>query len=489
MDLACLLVGGVVGVMLRFGHEEMTEYVFNHLEGWLLLFGGVLLANYLAGSYRLQYTFSRFNLVVTWMFSLTFALLILSVTSYAWFIHMLGRGVLFFSLACYSVLSLFLKLLVYQSLFRSEALACRTVVLGTGSKAVESIQLLENRYVLPAHKVVACIRVSGGQEETASPRPSVLEGSVIVDSTPADLEDVIRSLDVNLIVIAFEDHRDESTLYPQLRRLRFHGVEVLSRLALAETYSGRTPLDLMDEEFLMQASMESQLPMVWRVKRLFDICFSALASVLLAPLLLAVSLLLKVASPRSPVFYSQIRTGRFGKPFRIYKIRTMRHGAEKKTGPVWAHPDDPRITAVGRILRRFRVDEIPQFLNILRGEMSLVGPRPERPEITAKLTEEIPYYAERENVMPGITGWAQIRYPYGRTVEDARHKLEYDLYYIKHHSPSLDLQIILSTLRIVLLGGDFQHPRVSRGRTGEGDIREKGVRDGEPPASVTALEK
>jgi len=165
-----------------------------------------------------------------------------------------------------------------------------------------------------------------------------------------------------------------------------------------------------------------------------------------------IALAIKLAEPGAPVLYVQERVGRFGEPFRIRKFRTMRQDAEAGTGPVWAGQDDPRVTPLGRFLRRFRLDEIPQFLNVLVGEMSIVGPRPERPEIARELEKVIPYFRERENVMPGLTGWAQIRHPYGRTAEDAVRKLEYDLYYIKHMSLALDLQIVLSTLRIIFLG-------------------------------------
>jgi lipopolysaccharide/colanic/teichoic acid biosynthesis glycosyltransferase len=167
---------------------------------------------------------------------------------------------------------------------------------------------------------------------------------------------------------------------------------------------------------------------------------------------LAVAAAIKISAPREAVMYSQRRAGQFGKIFRIHKFRTMRPGVEKETGPVWSPLSDSRITRLGRVLRRFRLDEIPQIVNILRGEMSIVGPRPERPELIEQVVEVIPYYAERENVVPGLTGWAQIRYPYGSTIEDAARKLEYDLYYIKHLSFSLDVQVILSTIRIVLLG-------------------------------------
>jgi len=451
MDLACLLAGSAVGIVLRLGHEEMSEYVFGHLEGWLLLFGGVLLANYLAGSYRLQYTFSRFNLVVTWMFSLIFALLILSITSYAWFMVVLGRGVLFFTLTSYSVLSLFLKIMVYRNLFRSDVFLCRTAIIGTGERAREMRRMIENDLVLPAHKVVAHIRVCG-DENAQRGEDSVLDDVAVLTTKRVSLEAVVRSLSVSLIVVGLDDMGGMRELYQELKRLRFDGVEVLTPLSVAEIYRGITPLGMVTEEVLMQASLESGLPMVWRMKRLSDIAIASLGIVLTLPLSVLVAVLIKLSGPRAPVLYSQVRVGQFGKRFRIHKFRTMRHGAESDTGPTWAARNDPRITFVGRFLRRFRLDEVPQFINILRGEMSLVGPRPERPEMIALLEKEIPYYSERENIPPGLTGWAQVRYPYGESIEDAARKLEYDLYYMKHLSMSLDLQIILSTLRIVLFG-------------------------------------
>jgi len=159
-----------------------------------------------------------------------------------------------------------------------------------------------------------------------------------------------------------------------------------------------------------------------------------------------------LTSLRSPVFYSQERVGRFGRIFRIYKFRTMVPLAEGERGAVWSPRGDPRVTLVGSFLRRYRLDELPQLFNVLKADMSLVGPRPERPELVEKLEKEIPYYRERENLLPGLTGWAQIRYPYGATVDDARAKLEYDLYYLQNLSVALDLRIILHTLRIVIFG-------------------------------------
>ncbi len=177
---------------------------------------------------------------------------------------------------------------------------------------------------------------------------------------------------------------------------------------------------------------------------------SAFLMLFLSPLMLLAALAIKLDSPGS-VFYTQIRTGLEGKPFRVYKFRSMYQDAEKR-GAQWANERDPRITRVGRWLRLTRIDELPQILNILRGEMSLIGPRPERPEFDLKLRQEIPYYDLRYLVKPGITGWAQVMYPYGASVEDAYEKLAYDLYYIKNYSLWLDLAIVFKTIRVVLLG-------------------------------------
>ena len=178
---------------------------------------------------------------------------------------------------------------------------------------------------------------------------------------------------------------------------------------------------------------------------------AALLLLVFSPLMLLVALAIKLDSPGS-VFYTQVRTGLHGKPFGVYKFRSMYQDAEKRGGAQWAKERDPRITRVGRWLRLTRIDELPQIVNVLRGEMSLIGPRPERPEFDVKLKQKIPYYDVRYLVKPGITGWAQVMYPYGASIEDAYEKLAYDLYYIKNYSFWLDLAIALKTVRVVLFG-------------------------------------
>jgi exopolysaccharide biosynthesis polyprenyl glycosylphosphotransferase len=458
VDLLCLLVGWAGAVFLRLGGAEFYGYVSQYVHGILVFSGGVVLANYVAGGYQLHATYSRFNLVVTWFFSMLVAFLLLSAISYVWLESLMGRGVLLLLAAVYSVISLTLKMLLYQPLFRSRWFECRALVMGFGDRAHEIRKVLERPFVMPAHRVVAFWEAGGARAALPAPGAAhVIEKDidgvpVVTCEDPGELLQLVRRLQVNVIAIGLDDMGEVSRFYPQLRRLRFEGVEVLMPVTVAEFYTGCTPVELVNEEMFMQAMMESQQPLVQRIKRISDIVLAIVAGVLSLPFVFLVVAAIKLESLRGSIVYSQLRVGQFGRPFRIYKFRTMREHAEAMTGPVWSTDNDPRITRVGRVLRKFRLDEIPQIINILKGEMSVVGPRPERPAIVAELAKQIPHFEERTNAVPGLSGWAQICYPYGNTVEDAKRKLEYDLYYIKHINLRLDLQIILSTLRILFFG-------------------------------------
>ena len=234
-------------------------------------------------------------------------------------------------------------------------------------------------------------------------------------------------------------------------QLRYSGVSVMPLVILCEEIEQYVPLELIGPEWLFNASGEPHLLYIKKVKRLFDIICSSLGLLLGAPVVVLAALAIRLTSP-GPVFYRQNRAGRFGRDFQMTKLRTMRVDAEKN-GVQWSGKNDPRVTFIGRFLRRYRIDEIPQLWQVLCGHMSFVGPRPERPEIIQMLATEIPYYQERLMVQPGITGWAQVSYPYGASVADGRRKLEYDLYYMKHMSLFLDVFILLDTVRIVLTGG------------------------------------
>jgi exopolysaccharide biosynthesis polyprenyl glycosylphosphotransferase len=218
-----------------------------------------------------------------------------------------------------------------------------------------------------------------------------------------------------------------------------------------EKTSGKIGIDGLYPSWLIFGDGFNSRPGFLVLHRLVSMVASLVLSVLSLPLLPLIALSIKISSP-GPVLYRQKRVGENGTIFTCFKFRTMRRDAEADTGPTWAGDDDPRITLVGRVLRLTRLDEIPQLWNVLRGDMSFVGPRPERPEFVEWLVREIPYYRLRHVIAPGITGWAQIRYQYGNSVEDAKEKLQYDLFYIKNRSIGLDLLILFDTIKICLLG-------------------------------------
>lgn len=241
--------------------------------------------------------------------------------------------------------------------------------------------------------------------------------------------------------------------YQAFTQLRYTGVAVLPLIHFFEEVHQYVPLPLVTPDWLLVASGTPEMFYIKKLKRAFDISASLGGLLFLGPVLL-IGILLVALTSRGPIFYRQTRVGRFGRLYDLVKLRTMRVDAEKD-GAVWAAKagKDPRATPVGSFLRRYRIDEIPQIFNVLRGEMSFVGPRPERPEFVRQLDEVIPFNRERLMVQPGITGWAQVCYPYGASVEDAKRKLEFDLYYLKHMGWFLDLFILLDTIRIVLKGG------------------------------------
>lgn len=253
-------------------------------------------------------------------------------------------------------------------------------------------------------------------------------------------------------VALFRDEPWPSPLRELALLLRYGGLGVVTRDALCQEQQGIAVLPTMRAtEAFLQPPFDHARRQTLAVKRLVDLVLAGAALVLLAPVLALAALAVRIDSP-GPVIYRQFRTGRNTRPFAILKLRTMCSDAERDGAPRWASRADPRITRVGRILRRTRLDELPQLVNVLRGEMSLVGPRPERPEFVEMLRAEIPGYEFRHLVRPGLTGWAQINYPYGASVEDARAKLGFDLYYVRACSLRLDLRIMARTLRVVVRG-------------------------------------
>jgi sugar transferase (PEP-CTERM system associated) len=253
----------------------------------------------------------------------------------------------------------------------------------------------------------------------------------------------------DLIVVALAERRGKLPVY-DLLDLRLSGIEVLDISSLYETLLWRVAVSSLKPSQLLFSHELGPNPRSLAIQRAFSYLLALCATVVLLPVMILVWILVRLTS-RGAALYSQERVGLNGKVFRLFKFRSMYVDAEARTGAVWAQRDDPRVTPLGRVLRRLRLDELPQFLNVLRGEMSIVGPRPERPEFVEVLTQKIPFYGQRHAVLPGITGWAQINHSYGDSVEDTITKLEYDLYYLKHISFSLDLYVIFHTFKVMLM--------------------------------------
>ncbi len=269
-----------------------------------------------------------------------------------------------------------------------------------------------------------------------------------------DLQKIANELKPSRIVVGMTERRDKMPV-PDLLELRFAGVSIEEAGTTYEAVCGRIcTKELRPSQLIFSGELGPRPGSIF-LQSILNLSVAIAGAVITLPVMALVALAVKLTSP-GPVLYRQTRVGKNGAPFVVYKFRSMRADAEAETGPVWASPDDRRMTGVGKWLRMLRLDELPQFFNVLRGEMSLVGPRPERPEFVKTLSEQIPYYRQRHCVNPGITGWAQINHKYGDTLEDTITKLEYDLYYIKNLSPGLDAYIIFHTLKTMLMSRGAQ---------------------------------
>jgi len=265
----------------------------------------------------------------------------------------------------------------------------------------------------------------------------------------SQLQQIVEEYKVDRIIVALDDRRGKLPVQ-DLVSCKFKGIAIDDSMAIQEELTGKIMTNGLNPSWIIFSRGFNKSKIFLVIKRLVDILLSSILLIMSSPLAIMTMFAVKLDSP-GPIFYVQTRVGEKEKRFDIIKFRSMYKGAEKASGPLWAAPDDHRVTRVGRIIRKLRIDEIPQLYNILRGDMSFVGPRPERPVFVDELKKVIPYYAKRFWIKPGLTGWAQVNYPYGASVEDAVEKLQYELYYIKHMSLALDLAIILQTAKVVLL--------------------------------------
>ena len=350
------------------------------------------------------------------------------------------RRVFLLAVACALVAVTLLRFALDRTLGQ-DAFRRRVLVYGAGRRAL-AISQLRRRADLRGFKVVGYVATEGDQV-TISPEQLVDSG--------ARLLNYCREQAIDEVVVAMDDRRRQFPMH-ELLDCRLAGIDVLDIIDFLERETGKVRLDVLNPSWIIFAPGFRLSPWRRRSARALDVAASFTVLLIVWPVMLLTAIAIWLEDGwRAPILYGQTRVGLEGAPFRVLKFRSMQLDAERH-GPRWASKDDPRVTRVGSFIRRVRIDELPQVLNVLAGSMSLVGPRPERPEFVAALEERVPYYRERHWVKPGITGWAQLCYPYGSTEQDAAEKLQYDLYYVKNNSLLFDLMILLQTVEVVLLG-------------------------------------
>jgi sugar transferase (PEP-CTERM system associated) len=353
---------------------------------------------------------------------------------------MMGRGVFLVSLLLVSAF-----LVVWHSLLRlyigMRTPNTRLLILGTGRLARElTAEILEH----PELGLKVCGFVDSDPEMTGQ---SVVNPTVL--GMPCDLQEIAAAYQVDRIIVELQDRRGRLPV-DDLLNLKMKGTTIEDATSLYERVAGKIAIENLKPSWLIFNGGFQVSRRLLLQKRLLSLAASSVLLILFAPVMLLAMALIKLDT-RGPLFYRQERVGQDGRVFVLWKFRSMRADAEEGTGPVWSRPDDDRVTRIGRLLRRTRLDELPQLFNVLKGDMSLVGPRPERPHFVKELSNLIPFYPLRHSVKPGVTGWAQIKYEYGNSVRDAVEKLQYDLFYIKHMSWLLDSLIIFETIKTVLV--------------------------------------
>lgn len=325
---------------------------------------------------------------------------------------------------------------------RSQMMAARLILVGDGALALECLRLAAACQGLRQFQVIGCLPVPG--ETSCVPAGSVLPGG-------QSLLALARAYEADEVIVSIADRRNGAYPLRELLECALGGVRVTDAAKFFEREASQIRIDSLQPSYLIFGGGFDQGPLREAVKRCFDLCASAAVCVLALPVM-ALAAAAIVCEDGGPVMFRQERVGRHGQTFQLLKLRSMRTDAESDGRPRWAEQDDPRVTRVGRWLRLLRIDELPQMLNVFRGEMSFVGPRPERAYFVKQLARQLAYYEVRHSIKPGITGLAQVRYRYGASAGDALHKLQYDLYYVKNNSLFLDLLILVDTVQVVLFG-------------------------------------
>ncbi len=363
---------------------------------------------------------------------------VLSLVFYIFPSLFLGRGVLLLAEIISFVGIALIRNIIYFS--GSTIFKKRILVLGAGERAA-SITELRRKSDQIGFSIIGFVHVRGEKDVVDDKKVIYLNSSLL---------DLCVEKDIDEIVLAINDRRKTLPM-SELLDCKMSGVDMVDVLQFFERETSKIKLDHLHPSYLLYSDGFQQGIARQNIKRLFDVFISSLFLLLTWPIMAITALFIMLESGfGQPILYRQVRVGEDGKPFLVLKFRSMRTDAEKDGRAQWAIKNDTRITKVGAIIRKVRIDEMPQIFNVFRGDMSFVGPRPERPEFVGELSDKIPYYSERHRIKPGITGWAQLLYPYGASEKDSLEKLQYDLYYVKNHSLFLDFLILLKTVEVIL---------------------------------------
>jgi|APTNR8051073442_1049403.scaffolds.fasta_scaffold00058_47 exopolysaccharide biosynthesis polyprenyl glycosylphosphotransferase len=431
----------LLSAFMRLTPNEGWDYCLQHWPSLVGSLGVFLVVFYASGLYERQALTRKEASYLLPLVATTVSLMLIVLIFYARFQLNIGRGILLLA-GLFVFLSSWGMRYLYRQVVRSGFLSKNTLIVGEGKEVEDVLNLL-------SHTADSGLRVLG-IVSTRRVAVGTFMGPVPVVGSVDKLREFADALDAETIIVATSVTREASVLR-LLRPLRCSGTEVMDFVTLHEVLAQEIPLDHINDEWLMNAAMNSSVIHIRKIKRILDFAVALFGMVVTAPIFLVAYALVKLDSP-GPALYRQRRSGLDGRTYTLMKFRTMRQDAEALSGAVWAGQADNRVTRTGHLMRSWRVDELPQLINVLRGEMSLVGPRPERPEFVETLAQAIPFYRERLLVPPGITGWAQVKYPYAASIEAARRKLQYDLYYIKHMSFFLDILILLRTFKTIVVG-------------------------------------
>jgi len=435
-----------LGVELRLWNSDW-EQNFGSFYTKAFLYAAVMQLSLLAfGVYQRQA--GRFIDVMMLRIAsgLLLGLIPLGVSYYIAPMFFLGRGVLAITVIL-SFVQISIVRLMFRQVIKERNMWSRILVLGSGIHA-NLIRNVNEAGDLRGLNIIGYVVVAGDKQTEDK------SDSIVLDKP---LVKYVEEKDIDEIVLAVDDRRLGGLPAKDLLDCKMSGIDILDMVSFFERRTGKIRLDILYPSWLYLSEGFHESAFRSMIKRTFDIAVVMLLLPIALPLMLLSALAILIeCKGRGGVLYKQTRVKQDNKPFQIYKFRSMVTDAEKDGVARWASKNDSRITMVGSIMRTLRLDELPQLFNVLKGDMSFVGPRPERPEFVEQLSEKFPFYEERHRVKPGLTGWAQIRYPYGNTDEDALEKLQYDLYYVKNFSIFLDLLILLQTAEVVMMGKGAQ---------------------------------